>query len=108
MAFQICDVLGNFATFKTLPNMLVIAIQYFDHKGFKELVHVFVAICVLGSMDNSTVVVADFLAVVIVAFLIPGVLLHVHRGIDCVGGVGGVGGKSHRFAFDWSNLKVDM
>ena len=40
MAFQICDVLRNFATFKTLPNMLVIAIQYFDHKGFKELVHV--------------------------------------------------------------------
>ena len=38
----------------------------------------FIAVCVLGSMDNSTVVVADFLAVVVVTFLIPGVLLHVH------------------------------
>ena len=40
MTLQICDVFWNFATFKTLPNMLVIAIQYFDHKGFKELVHI--------------------------------------------------------------------
>ena len=68
----------------------------------------FIAVCVLGSMDDSTVVVADFLAVVVVTFLIPGVLLHVHWGVDCVGGVGGVGGKSNGFAFDRSNLEVDM
>ena len=40
VSFQVCDVFGNFPALKTLPNMLVIAIQYFDHKRFKELVHV--------------------------------------------------------------------
>ena len=68
----------------------------------------FIAVCVLGSMDNSTVVVADLLVVVVVTFLVPGVLLHVHRGVDCVGGVGGVGWKSNRFTLDRSNSEVDV
>ena len=78
------------------------------HDFMNIIVITFIAICVLGSMDNSTVVVADFLAVVVVTLLVPRVLLHVHRGVDCVGGVGGVGRKSNRFTLDGSNLEVDM
>jgi len=40
MPLQVGDVFGYFAAFQTLPNLLVIFIEHFYHKGLEELVHV--------------------------------------------------------------------
>lgn len=40
VSLQIGNILRNLATFDTFPNLLIIAIQDFDHKGFQESVHI--------------------------------------------------------------------